>query len=118
MDGRRVLLEGTYQPVRVRQGRPAHLSATSGETPCTVQVVLSSRLGVMLERYYAAAGCRGPEERERFAGRRVRVIGVLHAFTPSQRVGSGEAETMIGPYLDVERIEAADRRVNPSPLWR
>jgi hypothetical protein len=104
LDGRRVALVGRYEPtaVRMRPGR------TFDEQAKTVAIVGDDGANVMLEIYYRPAGTRSDDELARFAGKRVRVVGTLHARTPDQYAGGTMMATMIGPYLgDIESITAS-----------
>src|SRR5262245_28206521 len=94
LDGQRVVVVGLYRPTWVRR-RPPPVD----EGAETVAIDIGD-VSLMLEVYYEAAGKRPPEERARFAGRIVRVVGTLHRHTPTQMTASLQpAATMIGPYL-------------------
>jgi hypothetical protein len=102
-DGRRVSLLGVYTPIAVRKGLK---NKAEDDRARTVAIVASEALSVMLEVYYAPLGTRSEDEIARFAGKRVRVVGTLHARTPEQSLPEGVAQTMIGPCLtEIESIQ-------------
>jgi hypothetical protein len=110
LSGRRVSLIGMYRPVLVRKRVGPLLDYDRDGNPAnTVAIETDDHLSVMLEIYYLPRARRSAEERQRFAGRRVKVIGTLHEHTPSATDGSnGEVQTMTGPYVsDIETIELA-----------
>jgi len=106
LDGRRVVLVGTYEPTAVRKGKPR---AEDDAKARTVAIHTSGDLSVMLEVYYAPLGTRSDDEIARFAHKRVRVVGTMHARTPERIVdGEGPLQTMIGPCVtDIEAISEA-----------
>ena len=108
LDGARVEVSGVYRPVVLRKRLGPLQSAPAGSASA-VSIELQGGISVMLEVYYGPRGTRSVEEIERYSGRRVRVIGRLHAFTPTQVAADGtEMQTMIGPYLgELELIEPA-----------
>lgn len=99
-DGQRVLVVGRYTPVllKKRAGKPDPAEVVPGK-PATVSIDLDSNMSLMLEIYYKPSGLRPLDEITRFAGKRVEIVGILHARTPSQQTADGPAQTMIGPYL-------------------
>jgi hypothetical protein len=99
-DDQRVLVVGRYTPVLLKKriGKPDPADVVPGK-PATVAIELDSGMSLMLEVYYKASGLRPVDEITRFAGKRVEIVGVLHARTPSQQTADGPAQTMIGPYL-------------------
>lgn len=99
-DGQRVLVVGRYTPVLLmkRPGKPNPADVVPGK-PATVAIELDSNMSLMLEIYHEPSGLRPLDEITRFAGKRVEIVGILHARTPSRRTADGEAQTMIGPYL-------------------
>jgi hypothetical protein len=105
LDGRRVTVTGIYRPRAVTM-RPA---APGGPRPRTVAIETEGG-DLMLGVYHAEEGRRPTEEIDRLEGRRVRVVGVVHARTPTQLSPDGvPMATMIGPYIGgVERVELAE----------
>ena len=99
-DGQRVIVVGRYTPVflKKRIGKPDPADVVPGK-PATVAIELDSRMSLMLEIYYEPSGLRPLDEITRFAGKRVEIVGILHARTPSRYNANGEMQTMIGPYL-------------------
>ncbi len=108
-DGKRVVVVGAYRPIRM-----VMRALTPGELPPidrdarTVSLALDSTEAVMLGIYYAPEAARPLDEIARFTGKRVRVVGTLHARTPTQVVDHVEMQTMIGPYIDVEALADAE----------
>jgi hypothetical protein len=109
LDGVRVLVVGLYTPVHLSK----RIERADGGHPgppiaSTAALETSYGLTFMLEIYYGPKGIRPLDEIERFAGKRVEIIAVLHARTPSQQGDDGEAQTMVGPYLgEIESIRQA-----------
>jgi hypothetical protein len=78
LSGKRVWLVGTYQPNDVRKRRTSP-PKSSGHAV----VVLSDGTHVLLEPMWSKAAIRGPEEHARHDGRRVEVLGTIHARSPA-----------------------------------
>lgn len=100
-NGQRVLVIGRYTPVVLtkRVGKPNPADVEPGK-PATVSIELDSGMSLMLEIYHEPSGLRPVDEITRFAGKRVEIVGILHARTPSSLTADGQqAQTMIGPYL-------------------
>jgi len=107
LDGTRVILEGVYKPV-ILSKRPARdpMPEPPPGKPALVSIDPPSQYQVMLGVYHSASGPRPAEEVDRLRGKKVRVTGTLHAFTPSQTDPSGAVmQTMIGPYIEPESID-------------
>ncbi len=109
LDGVRVRVVGLYAPVHLSK----RIERADGGHPgppmaSTAALETSYGLTFMLEIYYGPKGIRPLDEIERFAGRRVEIVAVLHARTPSQEGDDGQAQTMVGPYLgEIESIGQA-----------
>jgi hypothetical protein len=109
LDGRRVLLEGTYRTVFLTKN-PALARALEerGEKSRTAAIETACGESVVLEVSYRPEGARPADEIARFEDKRVRVTGVLHRSTPEQTTPEGDTlQTMIGPYIRVEDIREA-----------
>ena len=61
----------------------------------------------MLGIYYESSGARTADEVARCHGREVTIVGTVHAQTPTQVFDGVPAQTMIGPYIDVESVSLA-----------
>jgi hypothetical protein len=109
LDGRRVLLEGTYRTVFLTKSPAlARELEDRGEKSRTAAIETACGESVVLEVSYLPEGARPAAEIARFEGKRVRVTGVLHLSTPEQTTPDGHtAQTMIGPYISVEDIREA-----------
>lgn len=103
--GERVALTGIYKRTKVSRIRDQEPPPnTSGP----VQLTLDNEAGwVMLGIYYEASGKRTVDEVKQFQGKRVVVYGRLHRNTPEMTHNGMVMQTMIGPYIDVQRIELA-----------
>jgi hypothetical protein len=108
LDGQRVELVGVYTTTAVRKGKQ---SAEDDARARTVAIHASDDVSVMVGVYYAAEGERPLGEITRFNGKRVRVIGILHARTPDAMEGTTPIQTMIGPCItEIEGVEAVRGR--------
>jgi hypothetical protein len=109
LDGQRVAIVGHYTPVHLAK-RIGKADGGGAGPPMASTVALETSYGLtfMLEIYYNPSGVRPVEEIARFEGKRVEIVGVLHARTPSQRSDDGEVQTMVGPYLgEIESVREA-----------
>ena len=108
VDGKRVVIVGTYRPTLVAK-RPSKPGGQQASDPTARTVAIDQSTGsVMLGIYYARSGLRPVSEVERFSGKRVRVVGTMHAHTPSQTVDAEVMQTMTGPYLSDPSITDAE----------
>lgn len=104
LDGRLVRVDGVYTPIVVAKG-PERTTDDEGRSPRTVAIRTAEGLSLMLGIYWRADAARDEAEVQQLAGRRVVVVGTVHRRTPTRNDGSGEYQTMIGPYLDVDAID-------------
>jgi hypothetical protein len=77
-DGTRVLLEGLYRSIAVRQGR----GRRPGAEPDHASIRLNDGVEVLLEPNWSDAARRSPEERSQFDRKRVIAEGVAHRRAP------------------------------------
>ena len=103
--GKRVALTGVYK--RTVVSRVPHPDPTPPYTSGPVILNLAYGGGVMLGIYYEPSGARAVDEINRFHGKEVVVHGLLHLHTPEMMHEGMVMQTMIGPYVDVHRIELA-----------
>jgi hypothetical protein len=110
LDGVRVVIVGHYAPIQLSKrivGKPDGGQA-GPLIPSMVAIETSYGQTFMLELYYGPSGVRPLDEITRFAGKRVEIVGTLHARTPPQQGPDGEAQTMTGPYVgEIESIREA-----------
>jgi hypothetical protein len=78
LSGQRVRLVGTYQPNDVSQRRTQPPRYRGHAV-----VVLSDGTHVLLEPMWSKAAIRTPEEHARHDGKRVEVLGTIHARSPA-----------------------------------
>jgi hypothetical protein len=109
LDGQRVVVEATYEKTIVTK-RPGGAGEVDLTRPGTVKLRLADGYALMLEIYYEAEGTRPLDEIQRCHGKRVRVVGTFHAFTPTAYSEDGhELQTMINAYVGwVESIDLID----------
>ena len=104
--GERVALSGVYNRTVVTRIRGA--VPEDPDSSGAVELQLDKGVAsVMLGIYYEAEGSRPVEEVKQFNGKRVTVYGVLHRNTPEQVMDGMVMQTMIGPYISVDRVELA-----------
>lgn len=104
-DGERVAVVGIYTP---HDPYPAH--ARKADLPVLARIALAdTEEGPFLGAFHDPASARSEEERERFAGRTVRAVGVFHAVQPKDPDADPRAATFGGPCLQpVEELEAVE----------
>jgi len=110
LDGQRVRAEGLYEKTAVTKRPGGAGEPDLGRPGCVALRLGEDRYALMLGVYYRPEGTRPVEEVQRFHGRRVAVVGTLHAFTPTHYAPGGiPMQTMTNAYLgEVESIERLD----------
>jgi hypothetical protein len=103
--GKMVALTGVYK--RTVVSRRPYPDPTPPYTSGPVILSLEYGGGVMLGIYYEPSGGRAADEISRFNGKEVEVHGLLQLHTPEMMHEGMVMQTMIGPYVDVHRIELA-----------
>jgi peroxiredoxin len=87
---------------------PEKCAEEDAKSPIAV-IKLNDKEEIQLNVYHKSDGIRPQEERDALRGKRVRVTGVPHKYTPSQSSPTGiPMATMTSPYIQMESIEAID----------
>ena len=104
-EGERIAAVGVYTVHDPYPGRKV-----DAELPLLAHLAMKdSEDGPFLEAFWSPAAARSDEERERLAGRTVRVVGTFHADQPPQPGSTGKEAAFGGPCIHpVESVSAVD----------
>ena len=100
LDGRRGQVTGEYRVIP----RPARGNAPSPEDYAVV--VLADGTSLFLETFATPLAQRPAAERQRFNGRRVRVVGTIHQRMPT--LGQGPIGASIDDIQSIQEVAPAD----------